>query len=116
MSFSSCVKFNGNEFNLIATPKTVSQCLTWDSEIVETTDIGENRLAPEKTYPDREKKKGQSDLSISQRTSKQQYSRSWSRSRDRKWKSDKEGRKHRTQSRSKEARRHESKDMSSKRH
>ena len=43
-----------------------------------TTDTGEDRLAPEKTYPDRERKKEQPDISISQITSKHQYSRSWS--------------------------------------
>ena len=43
---------------------------------METTDTGEDRLAPEKTYPDRERKKEQSDISISQITSKHQFSRS----------------------------------------
>ncbi|KAK7804975.1 hypothetical protein U0070_025497 [Myodes glareolus] len=80
------------------------------------TDTEKDGLAPEKTSPDREKKKEQSDVSISPRTSKHHYSRSRSRSRERKRKSDNEGRKHRSRSRSKEARRHESKDKSSKRH
>ncbi|OBS68932.1 hypothetical protein A6R68_02545, partial [Neotoma lepida] len=80
------------------------------------TDTERDGLAPEKTSPDREKKKEQSDVSVSPRTSKHHYSRSRSRSRERKRKSDNEGRKHRSRSRSKEARRHESKDKSSKRH
>ncbi|GAB1290170.1 Arginine/serine-rich coiled-coil protein 2 [Apodemus speciosus] len=82
----------------------------------EAIDTERDGLAPEKTSPDREKKKEQSDISISPRASKHHYSRSRSRSRERKRKSDNDGRKHRSRSRSKEARRHESKDKSSKRH
>ncbi|KAF3820626.1 hypothetical protein GH733_005171, partial [Mirounga leonina] len=80
------------------------------------SDTERDGLAPEKTSPDRDKKKEQSDVSISPRASKHHYSRSRSRSRERKRKSDNEGRKHRSRSRSKEARRHESKDKSSKKH
>ncbi|XP_036027536.1 arginine/serine-rich coiled-coil protein 2-like [Onychomys torridus] len=73
-----------------------------DSETMAATDTERDGLAPEKTSPDREKKKEQSDVSISPRTSKHHYSRSRSRSRERKRKSDNEGRKHRSRSRSKE--------------
>ncbi|TKC50267.1 hypothetical protein EI555_000760, partial [Monodon monoceros] len=82
------------------------------------SDTERDGLAPEKTSPDRDKKKEQSDVSVSPRASKHHYSRSRSRSRERKRKSGmyNEGRKHRSRSRSKEARRHESKDKSSKKH
>ncbi|KAM7050427.1 arginine/serine-rich coiled-coil protein 2 isoform 1-T1 [Molossus nigricans] len=80
------------------------------------SDTERDGLAPEKTSPDRDKKKEQSDVCVSPRASKHHYSRSRSRSRERKRKSDNEGRKHRSRSRSKEARRHESKDKSSKKH
>uniref|UniRef100_A0A6I8MY32 Uncharacterized protein n=1 Tax=Ornithorhynchus anatinus TaxID=9258 RepID=A0A6I8MY32_ORNAN len=66
------------------------------------SDTERDGLAPEKTSPDREKKKELSDASNSPRTSKHHYSRSRSRSRERKRKSDNEGRKHRSRSRSKE--------------
>lgn len=56
----------------------------------QATDTERDGLAPEKTSPDREKKKEQSDAPISPRTSKHHYSRSRSRSRERKRKSGKE--------------------------
>ncbi|KYO39718.1 zinc finger CCHC domain-containing protein 8 isoform C [Alligator mississippiensis] len=80
------------------------------------SDTERDGIAAEKSSPEREKKKEQSDASNSPRTSKHHYSRSRSRSRERKRKSDNEGRKHRSRSRSKEARRHESKEKSSKKH
>uniref|UniRef100_A0A8C3F5S2 Uncharacterized protein n=1 Tax=Chrysemys picta bellii TaxID=8478 RepID=A0A8C3F5S2_CHRPI len=66
------------------------------------SDTERDGIAPEKSSPEREKKKEQSDVSNSPRISKHHYSRSRSRSRERKRKSDNEGRKHRSRSRSKE--------------
>uniref|UniRef100_A0A2K5Q1G4 Uncharacterized protein n=1 Tax=Cebus imitator TaxID=2715852 RepID=A0A2K5Q1G4_CEBIM len=56
----------------------------------------------QKTSPDRDGKKEQSVVSVSPRASKCHYSPSQSRSRERKRKSGNEGRKHSSQSRSKE--------------
>uniref|UniRef100_A0A2K5F1A3 Arginine/serine-rich coiled-coil protein 2 n=1 Tax=Aotus nancymaae TaxID=37293 RepID=A0A2K5F1A3_AOTNA len=75
-----------------------------------------NGLAPQKTSPDRDGEKEQSDVSVSPRASKRHYSLSRSRSRERKRKSGNEGRKHRSWRRSKEVIKHESKDKSSKKH